>query len=192
MLLKPDIFRVENYLPSQASLLHIRSHWTWTFHLPTKPCMAWLRLSHHLSEFSHFTSSLFLPPLLPFFFLPLLSLSPTSGPLHCLLPCLWPRSYKIPSQNPCLNASIFSFCFIILHHICLSLSSRAPEGAEGFLLYPQHTAYVTGTLSGSINLFAEWMDNPVWGSHLHQRPDPHPPDQHVICQTPDAHVFCKD
>lgn len=120
VLFKARHFRVENYLPSPSP------HFTYKESLDLNFPLAYKAL-HDLASHVLITSlsSLTLPPLssspslLPFF-LSLLSLSPTSGPLHCLLPLLpqIPQDSKSESMPQC--RSIFSCCFIILHHVCLS------------------------------------------------------------------------
>lgn len=122
VLFKARHFRVENSLPSPSP------HFTYKESLDLNFPLAYKAL-HDLASHVPTTSlsSLTLPPvssspsLLPFFFLPLLSLSPTSGPLHCLLPLPLPQiSQDSKSESMPQCHSIYSFCFIILHHICLS------------------------------------------------------------------------
>ena len=140
VLFKARHFRVENYLPSPSP------HFAYKESLDLNFPFAYKAL-HGLASDVPITSlsSLTLPPvssspnLLPFFFLPLLSLSPTSGPVHCLLPlplAQVPQDSKSESMPQC--HSIFSFCFIILHHICLSPYPPFPEGAGLPAVPPTH------------------------------------------------------
>ena len=144
VLFKARHFRVENYLPSPSP------HFTYKESLDLNFPLAYKAL-HDLASHVLITSlsSLTLPPLssspslLPFF-LSLLSLSPTSGPLHCLLPLPLPQ---IPQDSKgilvhCLSAAPFSHVafssFITFVYHLMPHWNEVPEGAGLPAVPPTH------------------------------------------------------
>lgn len=128
VLFKARHFRVENYLPSPSP------HFAYKESLDLNFPFAYKAL-HGLASDVPITSlsSLTLPPvssspnLLPFFFLPLLSLSPTSGPLHCLLSL--PLA-QIPQDSKSESVPLH-FLILLYHpssHLFITLSSIPRRG----------------------------------------------------------------